>query len=113
VYVASKNGEMLYVGITTQAMSVRLYHGMTADGAHGYHGYSWGRKNDNARLDIWYLDGHDVTPEDLETIEAEAVFLYRQESGQWPEGQTEVHFHPSKEKHRRFARKIVDALKEK
>jgi len=48
-----------------------------------------------------------------ETIEAEVVFLYRQESGQWPQEQTEIHFHPSSNIHRQCARQVVDALKEK
>lgn len=94
-------------------MSVRLRGGLKADGAHGYHGYSWGKKNQEICLDVWYLDGEDIRPADLETIEAEVVFLYRQESGQWPQEQTEIHFHPSANIHRECARQVVDALKRK
>jgi len=111
LYVASKDGVILYVGATTQSMSVRLRGGFTADGAHGYHGYSWGKKNHTICLHVWYLDGDNTTPIDLEAIEAEAVFLYRQQSGQWPAAQTEIHFHPSDTQHRDCARQIVDALK--
>jgi len=111
LYVASKDGALLYVGVTTQPMSVRLRGGLTADGTHGYHGYSWGKKNQSIRLHIWYLDGDNATPTDLETIEAETVFLYRQQSGQWPGAQTEIHFHQSGAQHRACAKQIIDALK--
>lgn len=110
LYVASKSGRLLYVGVTTRSMSTRLHGGLTADGSHGYHGYSWGRENHRICLQIWYLNGHDATTADLETIEAETVFLYRQQSGQWPEAQTEIHFHPSNDRHRKCAKQIVDAL---
>ena len=111
LYVASKEGVLLYVGATNQSMSVRLRGGLTANGAHGYHGYSWGKKNHAIHLDIWYLDRQDTEPADLETIEAEVVYLYRQEFGQWPQEQTEIHFHLSSTIHRECARQIVDALK--
>ena len=113
LYVASKDGNLLYVGVTSQPMSVRLRGGLTADGTHGYYGYSWGKKNQSISLDIWYFDGADVKPTDLETIEAEVVFLYRHQSGQWPEAQTEIHFHPSGTTHRQFAKQILDAVKQK
>ena len=113
LYVASKEGALLYVGATNQSMSVRLRGGLTANGAHGYHGYSWGKKNHAICLDIWYLDGEHTKPVDLEAIEAEVVFLYRQESGQWPQEQTEIHFHPSNSIHRQCARQVIDTLKEK
>lgn len=113
LYVASKKGVLLYAGVTNQSMSVRLRGGLTADGAQWYYGYSWGRKNHAIYLDIWYLDGEDTKAADLETIEAEVVFLYRQEFGQWPQEQTEIHFHPSGTIHRQCARQVVDALKEK
>jgi hypothetical protein len=112
LYVASKDGALLYVGITTQSMSVRLRMGLTADGSHGYHGYSWGKKNHTIRLDIWYFDEGDVTSTDLEAIEAEVVFLYRKEFDQWPCEQTEIHFRPSGVAHRECARQIIDALRE-
>jgi hypothetical protein len=65
----------------------------------------------NLNLDIWYLEGDDIKGTDLETIEAEVVFLYRQESGQWPQAQTEIHFHPSDIIHRDCARQIIKQLK--
>lgn len=43
---------------------------------------------------------------DVETIEAEIVFMIR-EMGQWPLYQTEIHFHPSNSDHRDIAKAIV------
>jgi hypothetical protein len=113
LYVASKDTVLLYVGVTSQSMSVRLRGGLTADGNHGYHGYSWGKKNHTIRLDIWYLNGDDITSIDLEAIEAEVVFHYRQEFDQWPAEQTEIHFRQSNVTHRECAKQILEALKRK
>ncbi|WP_208456081.1 hypothetical protein [Burkholderia ubonensis] len=44
---------------------------------------------------------------DIETIEAEVVYLVRQ-AGQWPKFQTEIHFHPSSADHRQWASTIAD-----
>jgi len=111
LYTVSRCGALLYVGVTSQSMSVRLRYGLTADGQNGYHGYSWGKKNHLVQLQLWYLDGGASANLVLETIEAEVVFLYRQESGQWPEDQTEIHFHRSEKAHRDCAGQIVQALK--
>jgi hypothetical protein len=43
---------------------------------------------------------------DIETIEAEVVFLIRA-AGQWPTHQTEIHFHESNEEHRAIAHSIM------
>ena len=113
LYVVSKDGFLLYVGVTKQPMSSRLRGGLTANGTHGYHGYAFGRENHTLSLDIWYLEGDDTKQIDLEIIEAEVVFLYRQQSGRWPKAQTEIHFHQSENIHKQFAKQILDALKEK
>ena len=44
----------------------------------------------------------------IETVEAEVVFLIRQEYGQWPEHQTEIHFHKSNDIHRKAAEDIIN-----
>jgi hypothetical protein len=69
-----------------------------------------GQKNQTLRLDVWYLEGDNATRRDLETVEAEVVFLCREQSGQWPIGQTEIHFHPSKSRHKEYATRIFEAL---
>jgi len=42
----------------------------------------------------------------METVEAEVAFLIRR-AGQWPSGQTEIHFHPSEQMHRKLAEAVV------
>lgn len=106
LYVISIENVPIYVGITSQSMRNRLRYGFSADGSSGYHGYAWRNHHTQATLDIWCLADPEKTKKDLETIEAEVVFLIRQ-SGQWPASQTEIHFHPSTEEHREAARSIL------
>lgn len=108
LYIISVRGWPIYVGITKQSIRNRLRFGWSADGAHGYHGYAFRRKLSAAVLDIWcHEDAPNENPcLDMETIEAEVVFLIR-EAGQWPKYQTEIHFHPSTEAHRKVARDIM------
>jgi hypothetical protein len=104
LYVVSFNAKLIYVGITRQPMRSRFRGGFKADGENGYHGYAWRKTYTEALLDIWCHE--DAPPQnsdrDMETIEAEVVFLARQ-AGDWPEGQTEIHFHPSTPEHREIA----------
>ncbi len=107
LYVVSVDGVPIYVGITKQSMSTRLRLGRTADGAHGYHGYSWRHHHSAAVLDVWcHKDAAARDCHDIETVEAEVVFLIRS-AGQWPEFQTEIHFHRSEAVHREIARQIM------
>jgi len=96
-------------------MRTRFRLGFTATGENGYHGYAWRHNFKEAVLDIWC---HEDAPlknsdRDMETVEAEVVFLARL-AGQWPEGQTEIHFHPSTTEHRKIAetiwRSVISAL---
>lgn len=107
LYVVSSQGTPIYVGMTKQKMRQRLRYGWEAMGKSGYYGYAWRRELTEAHLDIWYqTDSSQGNPTlDMETIEAEVVFLIRT-SGQWPVFQTEIHFHPSSEEHRTIARRI-------
>lgn len=101
LYVVSIEAKPVYIGVTRQSMRARLSLGFNATGENGYHGYAWRHKFQEATLDIWcHEDPPAENPErDIETLEAEIVFLTRC-AGQWPEGQTEIHFHPSTEEHR-------------
>ena len=47
---------------------------------------------------------------DMEAIEAEVVFLFRLNTGQWPAKQNEIHFQLSNAAHRRMASKIYEAV---
>ena len=52
------------------------------------------------------MDAVDRNERDIETVEAEVVYLIRS-AGQWPEFQTEIHFHPSTPVHRKVAEEIM------
>ncbi len=108
LYVVSIEAKLIYVGITRQSMRTRFRGGFTASGENGYHGYAWRHCFTEAMLDIWCHE--DAPPQnsdrDMETIEAEVVYLARREGDQWPEGQTEIHFHPSAPEHREIANSI-------
>lgn len=97
----------IYVGMTKQPIRNRLRLGWSANGNNGYHGYAWRGHFASATLDLWCHT--DPSPNrdcvDMETIEAELVYLIRR-AGQWPLFQTEIHFHPSSELHRSVAASI-------
>lgn len=107
LYVVAVDESPIYVGITKQPMRDRLRFGWKANGRHGYHGYAWRHKHDRATMDIWC---HEDSPNerilDIETVEAEVVFLIRS-AGQWPTHQTEIHFHPSEQAHRDVAASVM------
>ena len=109
IYIISRDYEPLYVGETRQRVRDRLRSGFSAIGDRGYYGYDWRRNIQRADVDVWLqVEGDTETKTDIETVEAEVVFLIRQEFCQWPAHQTEIHFHQSKPVHRREARKIID-----
>ena len=114
LYVVSNNGIPVYVGITKQSMCNRLRMGFQASGESGYHGYAWRRHLKSVDLDIWY-DEDDVERKmkDVEAVEAELVYLIRKNLDQWPKYQTEIHFHQSTPAHRKQAKAIFNALKQK
>jgi hypothetical protein len=108
LYIASADEKPFYVGITKQPLRNRLRLGWSAVGEGGYYGYAWRRNLTEANLDVWC---HEDAPEDqpmrdIETVEAEVVFLIRF-AGQWPLHQTEIHFHPSIDIHREAAEAII------
>jgi hypothetical protein len=104
LYVVVAEGRVVYVGITRQTMSSRLRYGFTATGNHGYHGYAWPHKHTQASLYVWAAhEDAGSSLLDVETIEAEVVLLVRQKTRQWPSCQTEIHFHPSSQVHRKAA----------
>jgi hypothetical protein len=109
LYIVSVENRPIYVGITKQPVRSRLRLGWRASGENGYHGYAWRHALATAQLDIWcHLDPVKVgSCVDVETIEAEVVFLIRQ-AGQWPSFQTEIHFHPSSHEHRQWATTVLD-----
>ena len=107
LYVVSDGKKPIYIGQTRQPIGNRMRSGFKSDGSHGYHGYAWRHCGTSATIDVWVQEAEE-DPDWIETVEAEVVFLIRQEYGQWPQYQTEIHFHQSKPVHRAAARKVVD-----
>ena len=112
LYVVHDSEVIHYVGITRQSMAARLRYGLKAKGTHGYHGYKWKSHSGKLELSIWVLEN--IKPneayQELETIEAEMVFLCRLHFAQWPESQHEIHFHKSEEFHRKCSRLIYEHI---
>lgn len=108
LYTLACDGKLLYVGIASQSMSSRLSFGFRAGGKGGYHGYKWKTLRRRLALSVWTADREDrpATLRDLETVEAEVAFLCRQQSGQWPVFQHEIHFYSSLPSHREAAEEI-------
>ena len=100
LYIISSENTPIYVGQTIRRIRRRLN-----DGFNAIYGYQW-RYLGEATIDIWTLEGGDAMA--LETVEGEVVFLIRQNSGQWPQYQTEIHFHQSNGTHRAAAQAILN-----
>lgn len=111
LYVVSAAGQPIYVGVTKQPMRARLRLGWNATGEHGYHGYAFRHHMNEADLDVWcHEDATENSVLDVETVEAEIVFLIRS-AGQWPLHQTEIHFHPSTQQHRFIANQVISSYR--
>jgi hypothetical protein len=101
---------VVYVGITRQSMNSRLRYGFSAKGENGYHGYAWRHKRTQATLYVWAAQEDGSSLLDVETIEAEVVFLARHLTGTWPPCQTEIHFHQASDAHKAAAVAIWKAI---
>lgn len=110
LYTLSDAGALIYVGIAEQSMSRRLNFGFKATGRGGYHGYKWKGLKQRLALSVWtaQVNGQPACLREMETVEAEVAFCCRQQSGQWPAYQHEIHFYPSLPEHRTAAHRIYD-----
>ncbi|MBW9066099.1 hypothetical protein JNB71_22585 [Rhizobium herbae] len=114
LYIFSRDNKPIYVGATVRPMGERLRVGWQAQGEGGYHGYGFRLEGDAVDLDVW-VDTDPVreraegkrSGSDIETIEAEVVYLLRHRNGQWPAFQTEIHFYQSDPDHHREAEKVM------
>lgn len=111
LYVVKHDSEIYYVGITRQDIRKRLRTGFSAKGEHGYYGYKW-KDLDQAGLLVWTFPHNRI--ESVEAIEAEVVFLIRQQTGHWPKYQMEIHFHHgASDEEKRVAESVLNVcLKE-
>jgi hypothetical protein len=108
LYIASIEKKPIYVGITKRPMRERLTYGWKASGRSGYYGYAWRHHGNDAVLDVWgQMDAVNRNERDIETVEAEVVYLIRHRTGQWPQFQTEIHFFQSTHEHRQAAERIL------
>ncbi|PAQ01091.1 hypothetical protein LRP31_24120 [Mesorhizobium mediterraneum] len=114
LYIFSRDGVPIYVGATIRSMGARMRDGWKASGENGFYGYRFRHEGSAVDLDVWA----DVDPvrrrdagmrsgSDIETIEAEVVYLLRHRTGQWPAYQTEIHFYQSNFEHRREAERVM------
>ena len=117
VYVVSSRRKIMYVGSTTQPIGSRLNGALKANGANGYYGYKWKNSTNPLSLDVWILEDFGMKKGArstiAETVEAEIVFLIRSQGGNWPEHQTEIHFHKSSKHHRRWANEIYTMIRKR
>lgn len=109
LYVVVADGELIYVGVTKRTIRARFCNGWNANGRNGYHGYAFRHTHSAADLYVWSHEPEGSTL-DLETVEAEVAFLVRS-AGQWPCGQTEIHFHPSGPEHRGLAASVMQYIR--
>ena len=91
LYIIKNKSEIIYVGIASRSITNRLRDGFAAKGKGGYHGYRWKDLQDDIEILIWCFPGKSL--QYVESIEAEVVFAIRNHTGQWPNFQTEIHFH--------------------
>lgn len=77
LYVVSIDNRPVYVGVTKQPIRNRLRLGWNATGEGGYYGYAWRHHHTEANIDIWCHEDPPLENPvlDIETIEAEVVFL--------------------------------------
>jgi hypothetical protein len=117
VYVVSSGKRIIYVGSSKQPIRSRLYGAIKATGQNGYSGYPWKKSKEALNLDVWILPDVAVVKGKrcltAETVEAEIVFLIRLKDGNWPPHQTEIHFHSSNAKHRKWALEIYKEIQKR
>lgn len=100
IYVIKIKGEVVYIGYTSQSITTRLNSGLKANGKNGYHGYKWKNATNEMELLVFVfenvLTGIKAQDKELimfvEAIEAELVYKFRSQTGNWPKFQNEIHF---------------------
>ena len=107
LYILKDQKNYLYVGVTIQSLTARFRGGFDAVGKHGYHGYKW-RHKEMVQLFVWSFVG--LSKEQMENIESELVFVIRQETGQWPISQTEIHFNNEYEPGKLIAKELFTVM---
>ena len=108
IYAVYREGRLIYVGVTNQPIGSRLRYGENPAPETGHHGYKWTSTPGKYDLFVWTLpENLEASMDQEETIEAEIAYQIRQETRQWPSGQTEIHFHKSSQLHRSIAERML------
>jgi len=107
IYVLKIKKDVLYIGQTIQSMRTRLTQGLHAKGKNGYHGYKW-KNNEDVKLYVFCFQKMETKK--LESIEAELVFLVRNNTGKWALAQNEIHFNNNFEEAKKIAFKIYNQI---
>lgn len=107
LYVVKSGDKVIYIGIASQNIRSRLRYGFQAKGRGGYHGYKW---KDLSEVDIliWYFPREKM--DCIEALEAELVYLFRKNTGEWPGYQTEIHFRNATDDEIKAAEEIFSAI---
>mgnify|MGYP007099590537 CR=1 FL=1 len=111
LYIVKHQAKIAYVGVTSQSITNRIRYGLIAKGKHGYHGYLWKDLKEELTILIWCFPGELPKSKLVESVEAEVVFTIRNHTGQWPNFQTEIHFHNTIEEEKKMAQLIYDQAK--
>jgi len=103
------NNSIVYIGKTNQPITSRLRQGLNPNNSNGYHGYKW-INNENIKIICITIISDNVFDDiELESIEAELVYNYRNITGSWPLSQTEIHFH-NNERIKVFAQELFEEI---
>jgi len=107
IYLISSRRKILYVGEADTSMKTRLQRGCiyynyfirNKKARNGYQGYKWLNKNNNPErlltVNVAIFEPEHDPKENrniIEAIEGELVYLIRQNTGEWPYFQQEIHF---------------------
>jgi hypothetical protein len=85
----SDDNEIVYIGKADRSISNRLRQGLNQDGKSGYHGYPWKHLK---HINIHCLSIPNCDKKEIQALEAELVYLYRNKNNIWPLYQNEIHF---------------------
>jgi hypothetical protein len=101
--IRSVSNQYFYVGEAATSIKTRFQRGFGAfrykvrngKGRNGYSGYKWiepGQELHKLRVDVIVFLKEDLTRTFVEAVEGELVYLIRNETGEWPLYQNEIHF---------------------
>lgn len=107
IYIVKDDSQYLYIGTTTQSLSSRFRYGLKATGNNGYHGYKW-KSKESVQLFAWCFEKYNKL--EMESIEAELVFLIRLKTGMWPLMQNEIHFNNHFNEAKKIAEQILNQI---